>query len=196
MDYTTTALVKTALGTSASTDDTQIAKLVTAVSRAMDRKMAGAINSADYLKSETVSSELGRGQAGSDGIILYFPRKPLVTAVTAFAYRFGPLESWLTVNVVGVAVDGARMQAYAYCGRGKPFVMTSYTGGLASSQANLPEDIIEAATVLTVRYYKEVKSGLADTIGVAELGTLIYTKAWPIRVLDMLEPYKRRVPVW
>jgi hypothetical protein len=196
MDYTTSALVKTAIGTSATTDDTQIAKLVTAVSRAMDRKMAGAVKSDDYLKSESVSAEAGRGLVGSDGIIHYWARKPLVTAVSAFSYNYSPVEAALTVATSYIKIDGYQIMAYASAVRGRPFVTVSYTGGLSASQAALPEDVIEAATVLTVRYYKEVKGGLSDSIGVAELGTLIYTKAWPVRVLDLLTPYMRRQPIW
>jgi hypothetical protein len=196
MDYTTTALVKTAMGTSASTDDTQIAKLVTAASRAIDRHLAGAIRSDDYLKSETVSSELGRGIVDSNGVIHYWAHKPVITAVTLFSYAYDPVQALVSVDTTRIRTEGSQVMAYAYASRGRPFVTISYTGGLATTQAGLPEDVIEAATILGVRYYKEAKSGLSDSIGVAELGMLIYTKTWPIRVLDMLAPYARRIPTW
>lgn len=198
MDYTTAALVKTAMGTSGTTDDTQIAKLVTAASRAIDRKLARAVKSDDYLKSESVSGETGRGTADKDGVINYWAHKPVVTAVSAFSFTYSPLEAAISVTPVSsyIKSEGPLIMAFVEAPRGRPFVTVSYTGGLASTQSGLPEDVIEAATVLAVRYYKEAKSGLSDSIGVAELGMLIYTKAWPARVLDMLMPYMRRVPAW
>ena len=196
MDYTTTALVKTAMSSTEATDDTQIGKLVTAASRAIDRKLSGAISSTDYLKSETVTAEVGRGIADSDGMIWYWPHKPYLTAVTSFEYRYSPQADYLSILVAWAVVDNSKIQVFASAPRGKPFVRVSYTGGLASSQSALPEDIVEAATILAVRYYKEAKSGLSDSIGVAELGMLMYTKSWPVRVLDMLAPYRRIAPVW
>jgi hypothetical protein len=64
---------------------------------------------------------------------------------------------------------------------------------LAEDVEDLPADLIELATLLAARFYKEAETGLNDAIGVAELGTLIYTKAWPIRFVAMLEPFIRRV---
>ena len=75
--------------------------------------------------------------------------------------------------------------------RGVVRTKMSYIGGYGATLGELPPDLVEAATVLAVRLYREVKSGLTDTIGVAELGMLAYTKAWPVRVTEMLQPWKR-----
>jgi hypothetical protein len=39
----------------------------------------------------------------------------------------------------------------------------------------------------------EIKSGLADSIGVAETGMMMYTKAFPVRLVEMLKPYRRAI---
>jgi len=69
-------------------------------------------------------------------------------------------------------------------------VKISFTGGFNP----LPDDLVNAATLLTIRFYKEVKTGLSDSIGIAELGMLQYTKAFPERLAAMLKPYRRIVP--
>jgi hypothetical protein len=196
IDYTSTALVKTAMGATGSADDAQIAKLVTAASRAIDRKVGGAQATDGYFQSETVTGETGRGATDKDGVVWYYAHKVKVSAVATFEYRYMPQSSWLLANSSALVIEGNAIMAYASAPRGFPYIQVSYTGGLSSTQAGLPEDIIEAATVLAVRYYKEVKAGLGDTIGVAELGQLVYTKTWPSRVLDMLAPYMRRNPIW
>ena len=75
---------------------------------------------------------------------------------------------------------------------GKVFVLLDYAGGLAATTTDLPDDLQEVATMLSIRYYREAESGLQDSISVAELTQLVYTKAWPVRALDLLRPYMRR----
>ncbi len=197
MDYTTLARVRTALGSSETAADAQLSAIITAASRVIDRHLSGAVLSDDYLKQESVSGETLTGLVDKDGRILCHAHKPVVTAVTAAAYRLSPLEGWLSVDTAEqVTCEGYAVTLWtALAGvRGKVFVQLSYTGGLAASTASLPADILDAADVLSVRLYREVKTGLQDSIGVAELGTLMYTKAFPIRVTKMLEPHKRVVP--
>jgi hypothetical protein len=52
--------------------------------------------------------------------------------------------------------------------------------------------MVEAVTILTARFYREAETGLGDAIGIAELSEMVYTKAWPIRVTDLLTVYKRK----
>jgi hypothetical protein len=73
-------------------------------------------------------------------------------------------------------------------------VQISYTGGYADTFDNLPADLVEAATVLAARYYREAEGGLTDAMGIVEIGQLVYTKALPARVADMLKPFKRKIP--
>jgi len=197
MDYTDLASVKTAMDTTKATDDTEIGVLITAVSRAIDRKLTGSPDSDDYFKIETVTDELIRGQIAKGGSVLCHPHKPKITSVTSIEYRFYPQNSWVAISPTYAAFDHRGIKIFSsFSERSEIFLKLSYVGGLFTDGETpiIPADFKEAATVLTVRYYKEVKSGLGDTIGVAELGTLVYTKAWPQRVLDLIAPYKRVVP--
>jgi hypothetical protein len=196
MDYTTLANVKAALGATASGDDALVGQMITQASRVIDRLCSGSMDSDDYLKSETVSDEIVSGIAGANGNILCLPKKPSVTAVSAAAYRYGPLDQWTIVPVDRITFKNYAVTLWAGLGGlyGKvQQVKISYTGGLGAAVANLPADITNAADLLSVRFYREIKSNLTDSIGVAELGTLQYTKAFPTRVLEMLKPYRRIV---
>ncbi len=120
-----------------------------------------------------------------------WPRKPKVESVSALSYRFDPRETWQSVTAAYAVVDGYAVSADVSERRGKAQVKISYIGGFNT----LPDDLVNAAVLLAVRFYKEIKSGLTDSIGVAELGTLQYTKALPARVAEMLRSYKRMVVV-
>jgi hypothetical protein len=79
---------------------------------------------------------------------------------------------------------------------GPCWVTISYNGGLGTlsdSAYTIPDDLVDVTTLLAIRFYREAESGLTDAIGVAELAQMVYTKAWPTRVIEMLQPYKRFV---
>lgn len=191
----------------------ELAQDLTDSSRAMDRLMTGVGDptSTDYLKLEAKTETLF-GRYTRQGSIVVYPRKPVVTAVTSMQYRLNPLNPWYTLNLTGLVIDGIRVECYdanmgasavwGYPGPRGYFgmnginprevqVLISYTGGFATSGSDLMEDIQEVASLLTIRHYREVKAGLGDAIGVAELGQLIYTKADPLKVVKRLEPYHR-----
>lgn len=189
MDYTTLTNVKLAIGGTETTDDTLLGKCITAASRAIDRHCAAAIQSDDYFKLETVTAELGEGIVDHAGGMFYRARKPLVAAVTAFAYRLTPGQDWIPLDTT--YAESYLIRAWPGCEAGYAFVRVSYSGGLAATADGLPADLVDAATVLAVRMYKETKTGLSDSIGVAELGTLTYTKALPTRVVSQLAAYRR-----
>jgi len=197
MDYTTLALVKSAIGAQSTGKDTLLTALVTVVSRAIDRKCTGAVtaDTENYFQQATVANEVSRWPVYQNAELRIFPHKPLVTAVSALSYRETPREDWVAVDSVSyLEIEQARV---TYWGSGLPDsvqVKISYTGGLATSQSGLPGDLVEAATVLAARYFREELTGLTDAIGVDELGLLVYTKAMPARVRDMLAPFMRVVP--
>lgn len=198
MDYTSTALVKLAITATENADDTLFGSLVTAASRTIDRKMTGAPgnDASDYFEIEDVADEEIVGLVDVDGTLKCWPRKASVNSVSAMAYRTSPLMDWQSVTVADyVEIEKGAVRAYLALNRGTQYrVKISYNGGLSGDLDGLPADLVEAATVLVARFYHEAKSQLADSIGIAELGTLMYTKAWPVRVVAMLEPFKRVVP--
>lgn len=194
MDYTSLARVKMALGNSEATDDSQLEDLLARVSRAIDHKCAN-MRAEDYFTTAAVAGEtLQNAQVDVEGNLICWPHTPLVQSVAALYYRESPRDTWHDVNTDYIEYEGCRVTAWLSLTRRKYTVMISYTGGLGATVDDLPEDLVEAATVLAVRFYKEAKTGLGDTIGVAELGTLQYTKAWPSRVLSMLQPFMRVEP--
>lgn len=199
-DYTTVARVKEEMHitSGSSVDDGLIAKLVTAASRAWDRKCAGVPDAVDYFISGSVVEEKLVGQIDYSGTsIICYPHKPIIESVQYFEYRPRIIDTAYTVDPSRIEVSGPRVTAYPatmpYDYPSRCNVTISYYGGLGATVDDLPEDMQEAVAILTARFYREAESGLADQIGIAELGSMIYTKAWPIRVLELAQIYMRRV---
>jgi hypothetical protein len=72
-------------------------------------------------------------------------------------------------------------------------IQATYSGGLATTADTMPEDFQSAVSLLTIRFYREAESGMSDSLGIAEMGMTSYTKAIPVRVQQMLQPYMRQV---
>ena len=192
MDYTTVDMVKAALGSTEDTDDGLLEEYVARASRFIDRYVTGAVQAVDYFLAEDVVDEVLHGQVDVNGNLVCWPHKALVNSVAALAYRWTPSQSWSDADLSNLVIDGGSVTVWnGALRRGRPFVKISYNGGFAEGTAALPADLVEAATVLVARFYKEAKSGLGDAIGVAELGMLVYTKALPVRVVEMLSRFKR-----
>jgi hypothetical protein len=177
-----------------------LALLVTAASRAIDRKCTGVPDAVDYFKLETVTGEVLVGQVDYlGGSILCYPHKPIITSVTAFSYQASIVDTAYTVDPTRIRASGPRVTAYPSNGASIGFpsrcdITISYIGGLATSGSALPSDLQECAAILAARFYREAETGLNDQIGVAaELSTMVYTKAWPVRVTEQIQPFIRRV---
>lgn len=196
MNYTTLAKVRVALTAESLADDAVIAVKITEASRAIDRLCAAPDN---YFMAEIVTGELCNGLVAPDSVICCWPKKVIVNSVSSFEYRLSPKEPWQAVDAEATQISNQR-QVSAWgeaVARGRCQIRITYNGGYGSESGSpstitgLPEDVINAATVLAVRFYKEEKTGLSDAIGVADLGTMQYTKAMPVRVVEMLKSYKR-----
>ena len=200
MDYTSVTFCKQELhATSGSSmDDGLLGTLVTAASRAWDRKCTGVPDALNYFASGSAADEVLTGQIDYLGeSIICYPHKPIITSVSAFSYQANIIGTEYTVDPSRIDIRGPKVIAYP---SGIPMnfpakcrIKISYTGGLGATLSDLPEDMVEAVTILALRFYREAESGLMDQMGVAELATMVYTKAWPIRVTDLLQIYKRRV---
>lgn len=196
MDYTTPTRVKLEAQISVSTQDTLIAALVTAVSRAMDRKATGATNGAEnYFELDDVVDELLIGRLDNTGNIVCAPHKPQINSVASMSYRLRPIDSWTEVSSSAISIDGPFVTGWLELSTppAKVWVKISYNGGYAAAVADLPADLQEVATALAIRYFKEAEAGLNDAMGIAEIGVFIYSKAWPQRVKDMFQPFIRPV---
>lgn len=207
MDYCTLADVLGATGTGtnplprptpAPYDDSVQAQAITHASRAIDRLVtqSDAPTALDYFLQAALTDELHDGVVTKHHNILVFAHKPSVTAVAAFAYRQSPRDPWTAVESTALTVSGYKITAWIGTPMPREPVMikATYTGGLATTSTGLPADLQRAAIVLAARYYKEMRSGLGDVIGMPQTGELIYTKAVPTEVLQLLAPYTRPIP--
>lgn len=203
MDYTTTAILKQALHIAASTDDSLLGRCVTNASRFVDRFCSKSVTGSDnYFMKENVVAQVIRAKVDIMHRIACWPRKSQINSVSAMSYRVTPTGTWQTVDVTKVTIDGATVHGWASVDRYSGLeVMVSFNGGHgdvvtsgSGSQVALPDDLVEFTTVCAARFYREYETGLTDAIGIAELGTLTFTKALPARVVEMMRPYMRVVP--
>lgn len=192
MLYATLAQVKLALGTNSTSDDALISQKLEEASRLWDTNPELCSAYPNYFLKEDVLNEVIPGQVNTEGMILAFPKKSKINSVSKVEYRRSPRESWIEVDPSFVEIDNIKLKIYANLfSRGSLTLRISYNGGHSLTPADLPGDIINAVILLTVRLYKEEKTGLSDVIGVAELGTSVYTKALPQRALKHANTYRR-----
>lgn len=201
MDYTSVTRLKQELHivSGSSADEALLALCVSSASRAWDRMCTGAPEAVNYFMTEDVAGEVLEGQANYLGdCIICCPHKVIVNSVASFSYQQRIIDSVYTVDPSRIEIAGYTVKAYpsgmAIDFPGKCRVTISYNGGITSgsSVTSLPEDMQEAVTILAARFYREAETGLGDQIGVAELTTMVYTKAIPVRVQELLQYYKRR----
>ncbi len=198
MDYVTIERVKAEARITTNTDDTLLAQMITSASRALDRRCTGVSDASahDYFKLEIKTAERLTGQVNVDGEIICYPHKPVIDSVQAFSFQLNITETLVPVDLSRVDTDGTKIIAYPtnlyFAYPAKCRVTTSYTGGFSGSAASMPEDLQEICALLAIRFYREAETGLSDAIGIAELGTLQYTKAWPARVESQLDTFIRR----
>lgn len=181
-----------------SVDDNLLDLLVEAASRAWDRKCTGVVDGDNYFESGSVVGEVLEGQIDYSGQkIICYPHKPIITSVSSFSYQSSIIGETYTVSGSRIDCRGPKVVAYPtnfpddYPAKCR--VTISYVGGLGTSGSALPADMQEAVAILTARFYREAETGLADQMGVAEMGMNVYTKSWPIRVENLAQTYIRRV---
>lgn len=199
MDYTTTAIVKSDAHIAEATDDTLLARKVTDASRAIDRLVTGRVDVSDFFKLETITLETLTGARNplvdSNNHLILWPHKPVITAVTAVNYRYSPVETWQAVDATYLMIsNGMAVECWQSFNRARIMAQVSYSGGLAAATASLPNDLVELATLLTIRMYKESQSGMSDVVGLNDYGVAQYVKALPIRFQDFIGRYARVIP--
>jgi hypothetical protein len=202
MDYTSLALVKQEIISGgvpsiSSQFDALITRLISAASADIEEycTQTRQPNCANYFKSESVADEILRGIAYvPDGNFVIWPHKPYISSVSAISYRVNPTHQWETADVNNVEIQGTSVLVWEGGPSDQFQVKVSYVGGLGADLASLPASLIEAATVLAARYFKEASTGLPDTIGLSDIGVLTYSKTMPIRVKASLDRLKRVVP--
>jgi hypothetical protein len=198
MDYTDLATVKSYMDAQEIVADTILPGFITTASRDIDRLCTSQPNVVDYFKQEDVVDEvLTNGVIDFAGRLTVFPHKPIINSVSALSYRFSLRDSFITADPLLCSVE-QEMVVFegAVPSSEKVYVKISYNGGLATSTSGLPADLRDITALQAIRLFKEARSQLADQIGVAELGIMVYTKAFPVRVMDTLQVggYVRMAP--
>ena len=198
MDYTTLALVKASMDGKETAEDTTLSWYISAASKYLDKLCTSQPLAPDYFKLETVVDEfLTNGVVDHAGRLTVFPHKPVVSSVSAISYRSSMAQPWVSGDALyAQPVEGMVIFEGSLSYSDLIYTKISYTGGLAATVADLPKDFIDLATLMTVRLFKEARSGLGDSIGVVELGEMIYTKAFPQRLIDSITRTYGRTAPW
>lgn len=197
MDYTDLARVKSAMDSKEVAEDLTLSDYITRASRIVDRLTVGISGVSNYFAEEDIVDEvLTNGVIDYANVLTVFPHKPLIKSVLSISYRYGMTYQWIPGNPERIFTQ---LDTLTYEGGCLPYierlyVKLSYTGGFGKTVDTLPDDLVDITTLMAIRLFKEERSGLGDSIGVAELGTLQYTKAFPIRVLSTLQMYARISP--
>ena len=199
MDYTSLDEVHYAMqGDDTITgQDAILSSYITRASRLLDTLCAGvpSVQSVNYFMQEDVANEyLTNGVIGNGSLTVY-PHKSVVNSVASLSFKYHLKDAWTIADLASVSPEG---DSVYYEGRlpyqERVYMQISYNGGLATTQPDLPEDFIDLATMIAVRLYQEARGNYTDAIGIAELGTMIYTKSFPARFLETLPMYQRTTP--
>jgi hypothetical protein len=193
MNYTTRERVRRNLDNISPDDNDLLDNAIASASRIIDTLATGvSVGADDYFTLEDVVNQELYGQVNQCGYIVTWLRKATVNSVASFEYRITPAQGWVTVATT--EIDGNKVIAFtSLLARQRVRCRLSYNGGLADDPEDLPSDLLEMATLMAVRLYREGKSSLSDAIGVAELGQMQYTKAMPARFMEEIKRYKRVV---
>jgi len=123
----------------------------------------------------------------SNVCVVWLDRGLETISIQSLSYRFSMRDSWQVADLNWAMSLGEMVQWEGNLPSGTtPLVKISYTGGLAASVDALPKSFTDLATMLVVRFFKEARTGYGDSIGVAELGTLKYTEAFPARLIESI----------
>jgi len=200
MDYTSLADVHNSMSGDdvVTVQDTILSRYITKASRLLDTLCTG-INGRDaanyFAKEDVVGEVLTNATVEYKRILHGYPHKYMSNSVASLNYRYSlrsPYQSadpsLVEIQNEDVMFEGGLLPSE------RLRVQISYNGGLAEDQTDLPADFIDLATMLAVRLYKEARGNYTDAIGIAELGTMIYTKSFPARFLETLPMYQRTAP--
>lgn len=207
-DYTTIQVVRATIGSDvAGTADEVLARLITAVSRQIDR----ACNRPDGFVAAAVPS--AREYAGTGAAVLSIDECLTVTLVEArhnpadASYLAWGADDWRAFSGDALTPDFTRTPFTALMtlpSGDHPVFPSGIFSGWSSSRAalselplrqwsvptvrvtarwgyaeSIPEDIANACVIQVARMFKRGKSGYADTLASADMGTLQYRKLDP-----------------
>lgn len=203
MDYTSLAYLKKELRIESTNvaDDSYLTTLIGQASRVVDLLATNGVpNVTDYFTLATVVDEpFGRSAVVDvNGNLSLWPHKAVVNSVAGINYRWSPLGNWqpFESNRILTSPDSGKVEVWTSWGTrpGRLFGQISYSGGYGPAVTDLPPMVVRLTTLLAGRFYREGEGGLNDVMGVAELGTLVYTKALPQEFKYLIGLIARPVP--
>jgi len=197
-DYTTPTNVFAYLnsagnGTDPVNEATEMQRLVTGMSRAIDTWCNQAFSVATYSGQEL------RAVVDVEGVLTCYPAVPTMSAPTAVAYRQARSSSWVELSAAQLDVEENTAgcvvrtldQNFSQWRGGRLQMRLSYTGGYANLAA-LPSDFTWAMDALCGWAYQK-RSAPIDATAAPAFGQLYIPSNWPGHIKQMFSTYKRWV---
>lgn len=132
------------------------------------------------------------GYLDNDGTLLIPLSKPVVLMqnVTSVTFQSTVLDPVDTLDITKAWIESKYMLRIAVLNSynvRNGMATVSYSGGYNP----IPDDIVQACTVIAARMYKQRDSGYSDVIGSSDTGIMQYTKAVPPDVKIIVNKYRR-----
>jgi hypothetical protein len=181
-DLTTVANVKLWLGVASGTDDTLLARLVSGVSAWIQEWLGRIIGSAPY--TDTLN--------GNGKTVLAFLRYP-VTAVTSVTIDGLVIPARTVLGGSGFYFDADFLYLDGYCftQNSRQNVVIVYTAGFAATPLDLEQAAIE---LIALRYKDKDRIGVSSK-SIGNEHVTFFSKDFPDDVANVLQSYKRVVPI-
>lgn len=187
-DYCTATQVKAAgrLNISGTSYDTELAALVTAASRWIDRAtwhldnaFAASGNVARYYRDDAVSGKF---------LHLDAPLLSVSSLANGDASTIDSGNYWLTPRNAGYYWTIELKSAYAWTFAVDTFATVTGVWGFSTT---VPDPISEATAMLAGWMFKRYQAALQDNAASPELGQIVYGEAIPKQVMALIRPYMR-----
>jgi hypothetical protein len=194
-DYTTVQEVKAYVDSQGTTDDSLLPDLVTGVSRAIDR-----VCHQVFYAQTLVDDTSARALIDRDGILICFPATPLISSLSAAAYRIAPNTSWQAIDVSTADIENApsgatlRFPSTALGGFRDRRVQLklSMACGYASRDV-MPDDLVWYARLAAAAEYAKRAAAGGDATAMPALGVVVTPRDWPPNVRRGLSFFTRHV---
>lgn len=197
-DYTSATNVFNYLNSAGTSTDpvneaSEMARLVTGMSRAIDTYCNQAFSTATY------TNEVLRAVVDVEGVLTCYPAVPTMSTPTAAALRQG--SNWGALDTAQLDVEENPFgcvvrtlgQDFSTQRGGRLRVRLSYTGGWANLAA-VPSDFSWAMDALCAWAYQK-RTAPIDRTAIPEFGVLVIPSNWPGHIKQMFRNYVRQVPM-
>jgi len=187
-DYCTAANVKAAgrLNISGAVYDTELAALVTAASRWIDRATWGLTDA--FKATATATRYYGLSAVGGKSLHLDAPVLSVSTLTNGDASVMGSGSYWLMPRNSGYYWTIELKSGYAWSLAVDGWIAVA---GVWGYSATVPEPIVEATAMLAGWMFKRYQAALQDNGASPEMGQIVYGEAIPKQVMALIAPYKR-----